>query len=401
MQQILQRWQNTYKRSHYKNKALKTVLSLLIIVSFFGCAVSHKARTKNDQIGSLKFLNEYEVPYNQEFKGTTIGGLSGIDYDADKDLYYMISDDRSAINPARFYSAKIGISEKGIDTVQWIATAPMLRSNGNTYPNSKQDPAHTPDPEAIRYNKVANELIWTSEGERIVRGNDIVLENPAITRISLEGKYIDTFPLPANLRMHATEKGPRQNGVLEGLTFDKHFKTLYVNVEEPLYEDGPRADLQPNNAWIRIYQYDVASKINTAQFAYHLEPIAYPATPETAFKINGVPDIYAIGQDQLIVVERSFSSGRLPCSIKVFLADLKGAEDIKENSSLMINPVTNPIRKKLLLNMDDLKIYTDNIEGVTFGPTLKNGHRTLLFVSDNNFASFEKTQLLLFEILPQ
>jgi hypothetical protein len=227
-----------------------------------------------------------------------------------------------------------------------------------------------------------------------------VLENPAITRISLNGKYIDTFPLPANLLMRATEKGPRQNGVLEGLTFDKNFKTMYVNVEEPLYEDGPRADIKPNNAWIRIYQYDVASKKNTAQYAYHLEPIAYPATPETAFKINGVPDIYAIGNNQLIVLERSFSSGRLPCTLKVFLADLNGAEDIKENSSLIINPVTKPIKKKLLLNMDDLKSYTDNIEGVTFGPTLANGHRTLIFVSDNNFASFEKTQLLFFEILP-
>ena len=67
---------------------------------------------------------------------------------------------------------------------------------------------------------------------------------------------------------------------------------------------------------------------------------------------------------------------------------------------MQINPVTKPVKKKLLLNMDDLKIYTDNIEGVTFGPTLANGHRTLIFISDNNFASFEKTQLLLFEILP-
>jgi hypothetical protein len=348
----------------------------------------------------LKFLSEYEIPYNQEFKGTTIGGLSGIDYDSEKDVYYLISDDRSAINPARFYTAKILLNTKGIDTVQWIATYPMLQSNGTIYPNSKQDPAHTPDPEAIRFNADTKELIWTSEGERIVRGNSVVLENPAITRISTEGKYIDTFPLPANLIMHATEKGPRQNGVLEGLTFDKNFKTLYVNVEEPLYEDGPRADVVPNNAWIRIYQYDVASKKNTAQYAYHLEPIAYPATPAEAFKINGVPDIYAIGNNQLIVLERSFSSGRLPCTLKVYLADLSAAEDIKENSSIQINGVTKPIKKKLLLNMDDLKIYTDNIEGVTFGPTLSNGHRSLIFVSDNNFASFQKTQLLLFEILP-
>ena len=379
---------------------MKKIVSIISVAFLFSCSASHKAVSKNDRIGSLKFINEYEVPYNQEFNGTTIGGLSGIDYDSEKEIYYMISDDRSAINPARYYSAKISLNAKGIDTVIWIATYPMLQSNGKPYPNSKQDPAHTPDPEAIRYNKIANELIWTSEGERIVRGKDTVLENPAITRISMEGKYIDTFPLPANLLMRATEKGPRQNGVLEGLTFDKNFKTIYVNVEEPLYEDGPRADIKPNNAWIRIYQYDVASKKNTAQYAYHLEPIAYPSTPENAFKINGVPDIYAIGNNQLIVLERSFSSGRLPCTIKVFLADLNSAEDIKENSSLMINPVTKPVKKKLVLNMDDLKIYTDNIEGVTFGPTLPNGHRSLIFISDNNFASFEKTQLLLFEILP-
>jgi hypothetical protein len=379
---------------------LKRIISILIVVFLLGCSASHKTSSKNNQIGSLHFLNEYEIPFNQEFKDTKIGGLSGIDYDAEKELYYLISDDRSAINPARFYTAKILLSAKGIDTVQWIATYPMLQSNGTPYPNSKQDPAHTPDPEAIRYNAHTKELVWTSEGERIVRGNSAVLENPAITRISTEGQYIDSFPLPANLMMHETEKGPRQNGVLEGLTFDNNFQTLYVNVEEPLYEDGPRADVVPNNAWIRIYQYDVTSKKNTAQYAYHLEPVAYPAMPAESFKINGVPDIYAIGNNQLLVLERSFSSGRLPCTLKVFLADLKGAEDIKENSSLQINPVTKPVKKKLLLNMDDLKIYTDNIEGVTFGPILPNGHRSLIFVSDNNFASFQKTQLLLFEILP-
>ena len=54
--------------------------------------------------------------------------------------------------------------------------------------------------------------------------------------------------------------------------------------------------------------------------------------------------------------------------------------------------------KKLLLNMDGLGFYIDNIEGVTFGPTLPNGNITLIFVSDNNFNPLEKTQFLLFEI---
>jgi hypothetical protein len=48
--------------------------------------------------------------------------------------------------------------------------------------------------------------------------------------------------------------------------------------------------------------------------------------------------------------------------------------------------------------MDDLGIFTDNIEGITFGPKLANGKPTLLFVSDNNFSDKQKTQILLFEV---
>ncbi|HEY5465354.1 MAG TPA: esterase-like activity of phytase family protein [Hanamia sp.] len=47
-----------------------------------------------------------------DFDKTTIGGLSGIDFDPQKKLYYMISDDRSDKNPARFYTARILISKK-------------------------------------------------------------------------------------------------------------------------------------------------------------------------------------------------------------------------------------------------------------------------------------------------
>ena len=49
--------------------------------------------------------------------------------------------------------------------------------------------------------------------------------------------------------------------------------------------------------------------------------------------------------------------------------------------------------------MDDLGIYTDNIEGVTLGPKLPNGHQSIIFVADNNFSKDEVTQFLLFEII--
>jgi hypothetical protein len=187
--------------------------------------------------------------------------------------------------------------------------------------------------------------------------------------------------------------------VLEGMSFADNYRSLFVNVEEPLYEDGPRADLTDNNAYIRILKFDAASKKNIAQYAYKLEPVAYPATPATAFKINGVPDILSIGDNKFLVIERSFSTGKQACTIRVFITSLDAATDIKDIPSLKANANFTAATKKLLLNMDDLGIYIDNIEGVTFGPTLPNGHKTLVFVADNNFDIKEKAQLLLFEVM--
>ena len=99
------------------------------------------------------------------------------------------------------------------------------------------------------------------------------------------------------------------------------------------------------------------------------------------------------------MVERSYSVGRPASTIKVFIVDLSAATDIKNTGSLKNNTNFIPVSKKLLLNMDDLGIYIDNIEGVTFGPLLPNGHKTLLFVSDNNFNALQRSQLLLFEVI--
>ena len=324
------------------------------------------------KVSQLKFISEYDVPHNLQFKNTTIGGLSGIDYDVKKNLYYMISDDRSAINPARFYTAKIFFSSTKIDSVAFVDVTTLLAAEGKPYPNSKQDPKHTPDPEALRYNSITHQMIWSSEGERIVRAKDTVLENPAVTIISKDGKYIDTFPLPKNLLMHATENGPRQNGVFEGLTFADNYKTLFVNVEEPLYEDGPRAGVTDNNATIRILKFDIASKKCIAQYAYKLDPVAHEAIPSSAFKINGIPDILSIGNNKLLVMERSFSTGNMACTIKIFEADLSDASNVLNIQSVLNNDKIIYAKKKLLLNMDDLGIYVDNVEGMTFGPDLPN-----------------------------
>ena len=376
------------------NKILFPLFILLIISS---CSVTHKGSRQAVTIHSLKFLGEYIVPFNQQFGGTTVGGLSGIDYDPGKDVYYLICDDRSERNPARFYTVKMNVAQSGISNVEFINVTSLVQPGGQVYPSSKTDPAHSPDPEAMRYNARTGKFVWTSEGERLVK-NEIVLEQPAVTIINKDGKYKDTFPLPHQTHFYSTEKGLRRNSAFEGLAFTNNFKTMYVSVEEPLYEDGPQAGLQPSDSYTRIIEYDAIRRKPGAQYAYHLEPVAHPSKPANEFIINGIPDILSIGKNKLLVIERSFSTGIAACTIRVYLTDLANASDISGITSLRKQSFKYPASKKLLLNMDDLGIYIDNIEGVTFGPDLPNGHKTLIFVSDNNFAKEQKTQFLLFEI---
>lgn len=376
------------------------IIVVACLLFFISCTSSKKVIHQSPGfISRLQFLSEYEVPNGKQFKQTTIGGLSGIDHDVKNDIYYIISDDRSAINPARFYTAKIHINKSRIDSIDFIDVRTLRQRDGKPYPNSKQDPWHTPDPEEIRYNPIKDEIVWSSEGER-KPGND-VFEDPSVIAVDRDGNYRDSFELPANMHLQKAENGPRQNSVFEGLAFSSDYRYLFVSMEEPIYEDGPRAGANDSTAWIRILKFDAEKRKQVGQYAYKIEPVAYPATPANSFKINGVSAIALAGENKLLVVERSFSTGRIACTIRVFLADLNDATDIANTNSLLSQPAAKPVSKKLLLNMDDLGRYIDNIEGVTFGPVLPNGHESVIFIADNNFSPLEKTQVFLFEVIPQ
>lgn len=380
-----------------KGKSTRQILGSIAMLWLFTAACPDPYLANS--ISKLELLDAYTVSNSMRYDGTQVGGLSGIDYDAASDSYFLISDDRSALQPARYYKARISISKNTIDTIIFLEKTDLRTADGKPYPSIKKDPKRTIDPEGIRFNPKNQELVWLSEGERIVRSPDTLLVNPSIF-ITDKGKYTGQYALDDGVRMQSIEAGPRQNGTFEGLTFSDNFTSLLASLEEPLYQDGPRADVEESKSMIRIYRYDVATRKNTGQYAYDLDPVAHAPILTTAFRVNGVTDILEAGNNQLLVVERSFSTGRLPCTVKVFLADLNSGTNVVSTPTLTGEVSVKPVSKTLILNMDSLGIYIDNIEGVTWGPTLPNGHQTLLFISDNNFQSFQKTQFLLFEVIP-
>jgi hypothetical protein len=375
-------------------------LSIPLLLFIFSCSTSRKTTTAANGFGQLKFIGQYIVPHNLPYNGTVTGGLSGIDYDPATGQYYLICDDRSALNPARFYTARLFFSDKSFDSVKFTAVTTLLQPNGNAYPDNKTNAALTPDPEALRYNAKKHCMVWSSEGERIVNEKDTILTNPGVYEITPTGQYIDSFVLPAQFRMQATENGPRRNGVFEGLGFTPGYKYMYVSLEEPRYEDGPRADVRDTTAYTRIIKYDNHTRQPIAQYAYKLEPVAFPANPANAFKVNGISDIMVLSDHKMLTIERSFSTGIRDCTIKVFVTDLRNATDISGVNSLQTDTRFKPATKTLLLDFVSLGKYIDNIEGVTFGPVLPNGHQSLVFVADNNFSAIEESQFFLFEIIP-
>jgi hypothetical protein len=345
---------------------------------------------------TLKFINSIEIPFNQEFKNTVIGGLSSIDYDSKNDLYYFICDDRAVYNDARFYTAKIKLTADTLHQINFQDVIALQNEAGQKYSNWEKYPDSSIDPEEMRYNPKTKSLIWSSEGARVIAKDFAVMQNPSLQTASLTGSFVNDFNLPVNLNMQREEKGPRSNGVLEGITYSTDFSTIYTNVEEPLYEDGSQATTTKGGL-IRIYKFDTKTKKHTAQYAYPLDPIAIEPNPKTAFAVNGVSTIQYYDKNRLFIVERSYSTGKQACTVKVYLCDFTRATNVINSPSLQNKNIVIS-NKKLILNMDDLGIFIDNIEGITFGPKLANGKKSILFVSDNNFSDKQKTQILLFEV---
>ncbi|WP_148093294.1 esterase-like activity of phytase family protein [Pedobacter sp. G11] len=374
------------------------LFTLAIILS--ACSTTKNvAKQKERNISSIKFLSEYIMPLNGTFQNTLVGGLSGIDYDEQNDQYYMISDDPSQFSPARIYTAKIAIKDNEIDTVQVTGVTFILQEDGTQYPKYQFGKNSKADGESVRYNPTKKTFVWSNEGERLFRKTDTTIVQPALTFISTAGKYLDTVLLPAGFHITKQNYGVRKNAFFEGLSYADQYNTLYASLEEPLYQDGQQSHFEFDGALTRILKFDVANKKNVAQYAYNLDALPIKPTVESDWNLNGISEILAINNHTLIVMERAWAKGRDDHSfVKLYLVDLNGAENVINNSSFLKNP-PKPLTKKLLFDFDSLNMHIDNIEGITFGPRLANGHESLVFCVDNNFGKTQIQQFFLFEVV--
>lgn len=343
---------------------------------------------------AVRFLGEQRLPHAMEFRGTTVGGLSGVDYDPRSGRWYLLSDDRSDRQPARFYTASLRLSARSFDGVALTATAPLLQPDGTPFPPASAGDGTTPDPEAVRVDPQTGTLYWTSEGDRVVPtdGSPATLIDPFLRQARVDGGYVRELGLPANLRMSATETGPRRNAVLEGLALSSDGRSLVAATEGPLYSDGPLPTVQ-RGATVRLSFVDKRTGRPYRQLAYPVEPIFAESVPPGGGGDNGVAEILAVDNHRYLVLERAFVPG-VGNKVRVYEIDVRGATDVLPRESLAGGGY-RPVAKRLLLDLADLPLSkVDNVEGMAWGPRLATGERSLIFVSDDNFSAGQVTQLI-------
>ena len=373
------------------------VINLIVVTFLTACGTSPQIMAEQRLFPpiSLEFWAEYQLP-KQTFEGTPVGGLSALTYDRQKDCFYALSDDRSQGAPARFYTLKIQIptienSKTQIETVTIEAVTLLKNQSGQTYQ------PQTIDPEGIALSP-RDTVFISSEG---VAKREIT---PFIGEFNLKtGQLQQTLPLPQRFlpgeEPDGSPRGVEDNLGFESLTIsaistlkDDPFR-LFAATEWSLTQDTTETDQgEKPLRWLHYGINSIGTPVLIAEHLYLLDE-----SPKGAVS-NGLTELLAFPQKGFwLSLERTF--GLFGNGAKIFQVVNTNASDTSNRLSITGDLTdVNPLQKKLLLNLSDLGIELDNLEGMTLGPRLSDGSQTLILVSDDNFNQSQVTQFLLFSL---
>lgn len=323
----------------------------------------------------LREVDRLELPSDHSWLGTKVGGISGIDYLESWDTWAMISDDKGQHGPVRGYLAKIQLTGDRLTNVEVTTLLPMSWGTGELF---KQEGF---DPEGIRILPHKDffgdpTMVWVSEGAG-TRGVPT-----RVYEVCTGATRMDTWTAPESFAPKR-RSGIRNNRAYESVAIIAD-RVAVVATEEPLRQDG--------NTFVRLSTLDLNRPESepVAQLAYPLDdaPTGAPGGQ------NGLVDLVALEGGRFLSIERSWNMAAQQ-SIRVFIVDTDGATDVLEVESLNSGGFT-PVEKTLIADLGD---RYGNTEGMCLGPVLESGERSLILVSDNNFAPGMPTIFSLFAIV--
>lgn len=324
------------------NKSSIRLCFFLFALSFSAefCGCRHEGK-----IPVLSSIGEYKLD------ASAPEGLSGITWTGN-DSYLFIED-----SGGRIHNANVSI-----DTTSGAIT-------GCKFTSVRQLPAVT-DGEGIAYDNGTSSFFVTDEsGPKILNVQD---SQTALTTAI-------TIPEPL--------KHIRPNKSLESLSLGTDAQghhVLWTANEDALTIDGETASAT-NSALIRIFAIQFTqSDANNGKYEswlYSLDAAQGESLPGLPYKLpfTGVADIAALGDGKLLVMERSCGVIKLkndPDSCHLITIRIYYADTAKTKPGSK-----TPLEKKLLWEQS---FPNSNYEGITLGPKLNDGTRSVILVADGD-----------------
>jgi hypothetical protein len=280
------------------------------------------------------------------YDGTFVGNLSALAVDRDGSLAAL--SDRSSL---------FGLDAR---TLAPESVVPLADENGAAL-----------DSEGLAIDRDGTRLV-TSETE------------PSIRRYSKDGRILDRLPVPASLQVAPAGRAT-SNQTFEGLTLMDGGRTLLASMEYALV--GDTAGIVRFQTWTRHHgRFELAE-----QYAYRTD---------AAFL--GVPEVQALPDGRLLVLERGFTSG-VGNTVRLYLADPRHATDTSGVDNLTGQADVRLISKTLLTDIASCPTLgatakqpqpnplLDNIEGMVVTGRDK-GRLKVLLVSDDNQNAVQTTR---------
>ncbi|MFN7715605.1 MAG: esterase-like activity of phytase family protein [Pseudanabaenaceae cyanobacterium] len=367
----------------------------------------------------LELLDQYVLP-KQDFNGVKVGGWSGLSYDPRQDLFYVISDDRSDLAPARFYTFKANLvpgnqpNQVQLKQIQINSAVTLHQADGSTYPPKTIDPeAIALSPKGTVYvstEGIAPDLIppLINEYERVSGNLYSALPIPKRYAPALASSTKDDTTPSNNPSNNLPNVGVRDNLGFEAMTVVGDAPSdpyrIFAITENALAQDHQELSLvskvkkiakqEPSPSRFLHYVENNVVRVPPMLVAEHLYLVEAPPVGG----VNGVVEMAALDRaGHFLTLERSFSP--LGFGAKIWQINTTAATDTSRITSFRGN-ISNirPIAKQLVLDLGTLGISLDNIEGMAFGPKLADGSQSLLLVSDDNFSDRQMTQVLLLRL---
>jgi len=339
----------------------------------------------------VRFVGEYDIPPKSlEVEDTTVGGLSGIAYDAKRDVYYVISDDRGDFGPPRFYTVELDIGLDGIHDVRFLG-ATTLDSD-----------ADTPGIQPYDHNQSdTEEIVLLPDDTLIISSERDANNQPWLRRFALDGSLLGEINLP-DVFVPATGRGVRPNLGFEGVTWVPDQSALYAMNEEALAQDGPIATTSEGTL-NRLVRFDLRGDQAVAgkQVVYQTDKIFATPIPSDQAADNGVSALIwsrgVLPACDFLAMERAFVTG-VGNDVNLYCVRVGDADDVSALAAVPRPFTGHGTDKTLLANIGALGITPDNLEGLTLGPRLPDGRTALIVISDDNFSATQTGQFLLLEI---